>query len=54
MGNFTYVWAYDDAGNILSRTQYAYTTGELGTAVDTLTYSYGNSTWSDLLTKVHS
>lgn len=30
--------------------RYAYTTGELGEAVDTKTWSYGNSTWSDLLT----
>lgn len=46
----TWVWTYDDAGNITSKKEYAYTTGTLGTATDTITYSYGNSTWGDLLT----
>ena len=50
VGNFTYVWTYDSAGNLLSRTQYPYTTGELGTATDTVVYAYGDSTWGDLLT----
>lgn len=44
------VWTYDDAGNILSRTEYAYTTGELGEPLDTVTYTYGDSEWGDLLT----
>ena len=49
---FTYVWTYDNAGNILSRTEYAYTAGSLTgvTPVDTITYAYGNSEWGDLLT----
>jgi RHS repeat-associated protein len=46
----TWVWAYDDAGNITSRKEYAYTTGTLGTVVDTITYTYGDSAWGDLLT----
>ncbi len=50
VGDFTYVWTYDSAGNILSRTQYPYTTGELGTATETVIYAYGDSTWGDLLT----
>ncbi len=37
----TWVWTYDNAGNILSRTEYAYTTGELGEVLDTVTYGYG-------------
>jgi RHS repeat-associated protein len=46
----TWVWTYDEAGNITSKKEYAYTTGTLGTATDTITYSYGNSEWGDLLT----
>ena len=46
----TWVWTYDNAGNILTRKEYAYTTGTLGTVVDTVTYAYGNSNWGDLLT----
>ena len=49
-GGFTHVWTYDDAGNITSRTEYAYTTGSLGTPTDTVTYTYGNNNWGDLLT----
>ena len=46
----TWVWNYDNAGNILSRTEYAYTTGELGEIVDTVVYSYTDPEWGDLLT----
>ena len=42
--------AYDNGGNILSKTEYAYTTGTLGTALDTITYGYSDSYWKDLLT----
>ncbi len=49
--NKTYVWVYDNAGNILSRTEYAYTTDANPTSpVDTVTYTYGDSEWGDLLT----
>ena len=41
--------AYDNGGNILSKTEYAYTTGTLGAALDTITYGY-DITWKDLLT----
>ena len=47
--NHTYTWTYDNAGNILARTEYAYTTGTLGTAADTVGYTYGNTNWGDLL-----
>ncbi len=47
----TWVWTYDNAGNILSRTEYAYTTGNLGTVLGTDTYTYGDANWRDLLTK---
>ena len=49
-GNFTHTWEYDTAGNILSRSEYDYTTGELGTATNTVTYGYDDSNWGDLLT----
>ena len=47
----TWIWTYDDAGNILTKKEYAYTTGTLGSVVDTITYTYGNANWGDLLTK---
>ena len=46
----TWTWVYDNAGNIVSRKEYAYTTGDLGTPVDTVSYTYGDSAWGDLLT----
>ena len=48
----TWTYAYDDGGNILSKTEYAYTTGTLGAAVRTVTYGYGDASWSDLLTSI--
>ena len=45
----TWVYTYDNGGNILSKTEYAYTTGTLGAALDTITYGY-DTTWKDLLT----
>ena len=47
--NTTTVYSYDNSGNILTKTKYAYTTGELGTAVSTVNYGYNNA-WKDLLT----
>ena len=47
----TWVWTYDNAGNIRSRSEYAYTTGELGEASDTVVYGYDDSDWGDLLTE---
>ena len=47
----TWTWTYGTAGNILSKREYAYTTGTLGTALDTITYGYADSHgWGDLLT----
>ena len=46
----TVVYAYDNGGNILSRTIYAYTTGELGAVQDTVSYGYNDTGWKDLLT----
>ena len=46
----TYVYTYDNAGNITSKKVYAYTTGTLGTPTETKTYGYTDSDWGDLLT----
>ena len=48
----TWTYAYDDGGNIQSKTEYAYTTGSLGAAVRTVAYGYGDASWSDLLTSI--
>ncbi|MBQ6832367.1 MAG: DNRLRE domain-containing protein [Oscillospiraceae bacterium] len=46
-------WYYNSAGNIIAKNTYEYTTGELGTAIDTLSYTYGsNDGWGDLLTEI--
>ena len=45
----TYTYSYVN-GNITERKEYAYTTGELGEVLDTKTWSYSDSAWSDLLT----
>ena len=41
--NATWVYNYDRGGNILSKVRYAYTTGALGTAVETIPYTYSDS-----------
>lgn len=46
----SYTYTYDNAGNILSKSTYAYTTGSLGAAEGTVQYTYGDSSWGDLLT----
>lgn len=48
--NHATLYTYDNGGNILSKTEYDYTTDTLGTALDTITYGYGDSDWKDLLT----
>ena len=48
--NRSYVYSYDTGGNIQSVTEYAYTTGTLGTPLSTKTYTYGDSNWKDKLT----
>ncbi len=44
----TWTYAYDRGGNILEKKRYAYTTGTLGTALETVTYTYDTS-WKDKL-----
>ena len=46
----TYTYSYSN-GNITEMKEYAYTTGELGEAVDTQTWQYGDGVWSDLVTQ---
>ena len=50
--NRTYVYTYDNAGNLTKKEEYVYTEGatSAATLLDTVTYTYGNSTWRDLLT----
>ena len=46
----TWVYSYDSGGNILKRSEYAYTANALGTPSEEVTYTYGDSQWKDLLT----
>ena len=46
--NKTTTYTYDNAGNLLERKEYAYTTGALGAPTDTVTYAY-DSVWKDKL-----
>ena len=48
--NATWVYSYDHGGNILSKVKYAYTTGTVGTALETIPYAYGDANWKDKLT----
>ena len=50
-----YTWAmtYDNAGNMTSRKKHSYTTGSVGTPLSTQTFTYGDSTWGDLLTGIN-
>jgi|GEM_PF-1944526 len=49
----TVTWCYDISGNILSRTEYAYTAGDLAgvTPTNTFTYTY-DTDWKDQLVEV--
>ena len=38
----SWTYSYDAGGNIMSKREYAYTAGTLGTAVKTYSYTYGN------------
>ena len=54
LGNTTTLYEYDNAGNILRKKEYGYTTAStssLGTPTKTVEYTYGDSGWKDLLTK---
>ena len=49
-GGTTWLYAYDNGGNILSKTWYPYTTAEAPTGGTAITYTYGNAHWKDQLT----
>ena len=52
----TYVYEYDNNGNILCEKQYSYTLDEelsSLTPIDTIVYEYGNSSWTDQLTSYY-
>lgn len=46
----TWVWTYNDAGNITNHKEYACTTGTLGSVHSTVNYAY-DDIWGDLLTE---
>ena len=46
--NQTVTYTYDKGGNITEKTVYPFTTGTVGTATDTIAYTY-DSTWKDKL-----
>ena len=46
----TWKYAYDQGGNIQSKTAYAFTTGTVGTAIKTDVFTYGDANWKDKLT----
>ena len=46
----TWEYEYDQGGNILNKRAYTYTDGAVGTPVQTVPYTYGDSNWKDKLT----
>jgi len=50
--NQTWTYEYDGAGNLLNKKRYTYTTGTLGTLLQTITYAYETAyqKWGDQLT----
>lgn len=49
--NRTYVYDYDNYGNIIAVTEYDFTTGTLGDALSQTSFGYGDNSWNDLLTE---
>lgn len=50
--NKSTVYTYDRGGNMTSYSEYAYTTGTLGTAAQTVGYVYGDANWKDKVTSI--
>ncbi|HEX2938555.1 MAG TPA: RHS repeat-associated core domain-containing protein [Ruminiclostridium sp.] len=48
--NKSVTYSYDVGGNLISKTEYAYTTGTLGAPTAVHSYGYGDSNWKDKLT----
>lgn len=46
----TVTYTYNAGGNITLKSEYAYTTGNLGTPTKTYSYQYGDNNWKDKLT----
>ena len=49
--NETVIYTYDNGGNILSKTKYPYTVGDVTGEGSVIVYEYGDADWGDLLTK---
>ncbi len=47
---WTYVYVYDDRGNITEMQEHYYSTGTLGAPHSVIEYEYTDSTWADLMT----
>ena len=48
------VYSYDNGGNILSKTVYAYNAGNLGSSLYTVNYGYNDVVWGDKLTSYNN
>ena len=48
--NISYLWEYDESGNISSRGEFNYTTGNLEDLIYVMSYDYDDESWGDLLT----
>ena len=49
--NATWIYSYDRGGNIQNKAKHAYTTEEeLGEAIESIPYTYGDANWKDKLT----
>ena len=48
--DFTRIWTYDNAGNILTAQEHDYSIGELADHRNTVNYTYDDSDWGDKLT----
>ncbi|MBQ9266157.1 MAG: RHS repeat-associated core domain-containing protein [Bacilli bacterium] len=47
--NRTFVYAYNNGGNITFKVEYNYTTGNLGTPINVISYGYNSSSHKDML-----
>ena len=54
IAGYSWTMTYDNAGNMLTRKKYSYTTGTLGSVLSTQTFTYGKDGWGDVLTKINS
>ena len=49
--NATWIYSYDRGGNIMNKAKHAYATEEeLGEAIESIPYTYGDANWKDKLT----